>query len=337
MTDDEVQLAAQKMREQMEADLVKNRIEELRENPFHGDFDAAHLKAVHAYIFQDLPHHRPGITRDNAAESWIKHRALEGRAGVYDVPYASQDIDARLADILQEFGGADAIRGLRPNDAAAKLAQLYGDLDHTHGFYEGNSRTLREFTRELASEAGFELDWTGTSVGSKERNALYVARDIAVLERAYPGLTPEKAETTNERAEYEASFVLQQLRRAAGENTLDAIIRDGLSPAQHERSAAAIELDEAVRAAEDAARAAAVGRRDAVGQPAQPQTVSPEPTRNDERDAAPDRASQRPETDRAPAEQDDRAQALEQGEAEIVWEHGDDYEDDHEHDGGRER
>jgi fido (protein-threonine AMPylation protein) len=50
------------------------------------------------------------------------------------------------------------------------LAGLYADLDHARGFYEGNSRTLREFTRSLAEAAGFTLDWIGTGAGASERN-----------------------------------------------------------------------------------------------------------------------------------------------------------------------
>ena len=134
-----------------------------------------------------------------------------------------------IAATLAEFGGTKAIEGLTPDASATRIARLYGDLDHAHGFYEGNSRTLREFTRELALKAGFKLDWTGTGVGAKERDALYVARDLAVLERAYPDLTPERAMETDDCTEYEISFVIERLRRVAGARTLAAIIRDGLS------------------------------------------------------------------------------------------------------------
>jgi hypothetical protein len=83
---------------------------------------------------------------------------------------------------------------------------------------------------QLAGEAGYELDWGKTAIGAKERNGLYVARDLAVIERAFPGLTPEKAMQTNDRTEYEASFVLEALRRQVGDRHLAEIIRVGLSP-----------------------------------------------------------------------------------------------------------
>ncbi len=230
MSDEQERLAEEQARQaQREADIIQYRIGELHEEPIQGNFDAEHLKAIHAYIFQDFPEHQPGVTRDDTAESWIKHRALEGRPLTYDVHYASQGVEAKIADTLDQFGGPESLKGLPAGDAADRLAQLYGDLDHAHGFYEGNSRTLREFTRELAAEAGFQLDWTGTGVTAKERNELYVARDLAVMERAFPDLTPEKAMQTDDRAEYEASFVIDGLRRAVGDRPLSAIIGDGLT------------------------------------------------------------------------------------------------------------
>lgn len=238
MSDEEEKARSeQKVREQREADIVDNRIGELHEEPIKGNFDADHLKAIHAHIFQDFPQHQPGVVRDDTAETWIKHRALEGRAAVYDVPYLSQGVEAKITDILEKFAGVESVKGLDSDAAAERIAELYGDLDHAHGFYEGNSRTLREFTRELASEAGFDLDWTKTSIGAQERNALYVARDLAILERAFPDLTPESAMQTTDRVEYEASFVIDGLRRAVGDRPLAAIIRDGLMPEiQHDRA-----------------------------------------------------------------------------------------------------
>lgn len=109
------------------------------------------------------------------------------------------------------------------------MAKLYGDLDHVHGFHEGNSRTLREFTRQLAEAAGYSSDWGKTTIGESQRNELYIARDFAVLERASPNLTPERAMRTNDRSEYEASFTLARLRRAMGKVSLEAIIRDAIT------------------------------------------------------------------------------------------------------------
>ena len=198
-------------REQREAQYVAARIKEVYESPVQGNFDIDHLKVIHSYLFQDFPEYKPGIVRDDTRDGWIKMRLLEGQSAGYHVHYAHENIEGRISDTLNAFGGPNTLKGLAHEGKANRMAKLYGDLDHMHGFHEGNSRTLREFTRMLAAAAGHALDWTGTGVGANERNMLYVARDVAVLERAFPGLTPESAMLTEDRAEYEASFVLTAL------------------------------------------------------------------------------------------------------------------------------
>lgn len=217
-------------KEQREGEIVRARLIELYANPIQGNFDTEHLKAIHAYLFQDLPEYSPGITRDNE-RSWVKHRTLEGERVAYDVPYKPENTERHIEAALQNFGGVGSLKGLTPDEAAERIAELYSDLDHAHGFYEGNSRTLREFTRLLALAAGFVLDWVRTGVGAKERNTLYMARDVAILERHYPDLTPERAMTTNNRNEYEASFVLAGLRRSLDGQSLSSNIRSGLTGA----------------------------------------------------------------------------------------------------------
>ena len=221
--------------EQLSGVLSFSRIAVLREQPIDGDFDLAHLKAVHAYIFQDSPEHRPGEVREDTFSAWTKNRRLEDAPGTYEVQYASEDIEGKISAALDAFGGPNSLRGLDPEAAGSRMAQLYGDLDFAHGFYEGNSRTLREFTRELAAEAGLTLAWETTGGDARARNALYMARDIEVLQRAFPDLTPERAMQTNDRSEYEASFALEALRRNVGDNTLQAIITRNLDGPEPDR------------------------------------------------------------------------------------------------------
>lgn len=229
MSDDNAHASDQARREQREAQYVAARLKELYEAPIPGKFDTDHLRSVHAYIFQDLPEHKPGVIRERTEDAWIKDRVLEGERGGHVIFYAHEGIETKITAALIQFGGVDAIKGQAPDVVAARMARLYGDLDYAHGFYEGNSRTLREFTRELALAAGYTLDWVKSGVGTKERNQLYRARDLAVLERAFPGLNEERAMKTDDRTEYEAWIDIERLRRKVGDKTLAAIIRDALT------------------------------------------------------------------------------------------------------------
>jgi len=209
---------------------------ELSLNPIAGSFDAEHLKRIHGHIFQDFPEYQPGRYREPQPDSpyYVKHRALEAAATRHHVHYMPHGFGARIDQVLGEFGGATGLRGLPFDQAADKLAKLYGDLDHAHPFAEGNSRTLRSFTAQLAREAGYQLDWDTTAANAVTRDRLYVARDVAVTQRAFPGLDRERAMTTESRAEYEA--YLNVIARHAKAPTLRELIAANLTLDRHEQA-----------------------------------------------------------------------------------------------------
>ena len=67
------------------------------------------------------------------------------------------------------------MKGLNKSEFAKELADIYKKLDYFHPFPDGNSRTLREFTRILSEEVGFKLDWSCSS-----QQEIYLARDFEV-------------------------------------------------------------------------------------------------------------------------------------------------------------
>ena len=210
--------------EQLEGALTYARIEELNRVPVEGQFDVDHFREVHRRIFQDLPHHLPGGFRADAP-GHIKGRQLEASGQRYHVHYAPRsEVDAKLEASLADLKGGEAMRGLGPDQFAERMAKLYGDLDHLHPFKEGNSRTLRAFTTQLAKAAGYELRWGGSNVDAEARDRLYVARDKEVIARAFPGLDQERAMKTENRAEYEA--YVQVVARYGGAPDLRSLVRE---------------------------------------------------------------------------------------------------------------
>ncbi len=102
MTDEAGKLAEEQARQDSEAALVANRIRELHAKPIEGNFDAEHLKAVHAYIFQDFPEYHPGIVRADS-DGWNKERALEGQGPSHVVRYLHEGVEARITAILRNL------------------------------------------------------------------------------------------------------------------------------------------------------------------------------------------------------------------------------------------
>jgi cell filamentation protein len=182
------------------------RVLELSLHPIAGRFDAQHLKRIHGHIFQDFAEYQPGRYREPQRQhpQYVKSRRLEVALTRHHVHYLPHVFAARVDQVLHAFDGVAGLRGLPLDQAADKLAALYGDLDHAHPFVEGNSRTLRTFTVQLAQEAGYRLDWGTAAADALARDRLYVARDVAVTQRAFPGLDRQRAMSTDSRAEYEA-------------------------------------------------------------------------------------------------------------------------------------
>jgi cell filamentation protein len=213
--------------EQQEGILTFARIAELERKPVEGKFDSLHLREIHRRIFQDLPHHAPGEYRP-VAPSHVKNRELESSSGYrYHVYYAHRSqIDGGVEKVLAEFGGPDTLRGLSIEHFSERMAKLYGDLDYLHPFKEGNSRTLRTFTRQLAREAGYDFNWNATNANADSRDRLYIARDKEVIQRSFPGLDQERAMKTNSRDEYEAYALF--LEPFAKSDTLRTLVKESV-------------------------------------------------------------------------------------------------------------
>jgi len=161
------------------------RIKEIEYNPdlVSGNFDSMHLSKVHAYIFQDSPELSPGKFRHDT-ENWFKKRQLENEKLCYSVPYLrGKQINKSLNQILDL--NFEKLNLINAEDFCQFFTNLYAQLDFTHPFLEGNSRTLRTFTRLLARKIGYEISWNTTNANAVTRDILYKARDIEVINQYY--------------------------------------------------------------------------------------------------------------------------------------------------------
>jgi cell filamentation protein len=154
----------------------------LEDEPLQGPMNEERLKRTHRAIFEDIYDWAGSYRRDVGTMT-------KGRQVGYQVTYGnSQFVPGEIERIFRELAAEDYLRGLDPDRFAARLAYFYSELDSTHPFREGNSRTLRQFTADLALAAGYELDWEPTGLTEDTRNALYVARDRASQLRQYDPL-----------------------------------------------------------------------------------------------------------------------------------------------------
>jgi cell filamentation protein len=105
----------------------------------------------------------------------------KNRSGFMVAYGPSENVPTALAEAFAKLKAEGDLKGLDGERFAGRLAFYYSELDAIHAFREGNSRTLRAFTADLALEAGFRLEWRRVGTAAEDRQRLYHARDLAVM------------------------------------------------------------------------------------------------------------------------------------------------------------
>ncbi len=125
------------------------RLEELQERPIVGNFDRAHLQAIHKHIFQDV----------YAWAGKFRERADIAKPGSPFFAF-SQYIEPALDDLFGKLRREHYLRGLDVDAFAISAGYYLGEINAVHPFREGNGRTQQEFIRELGERVGHSLDWS---------------------------------------------------------------------------------------------------------------------------------------------------------------------------------
>jgi len=112
-----------------------------------GDFDLAHLRAIHWHLFQDV--------YDWAGEL----RTVEIAKGGNQFQFR-QYIGTGMADVHRRIVAAGYLRNLSARAFAEKAGEIIGDINYVHPFREGNGRAQALYLEALARQAGHPLDLT---------------------------------------------------------------------------------------------------------------------------------------------------------------------------------
>jgi cell filamentation protein len=164
----------QKALDRFEAQIASASIARLSIDPIKGSFDTRRLQETHRRIFGNVypwaGEFRKGIGM-----------MAKNRSGFVVAYGPSENVPVALADTFAKLTAEGDLLGLDREAIAARLAYYYSELDAIHAFREGNSRTLRAFTSDLAQSAGHRLDWAPAAQTEEQRLQLYHARDLAVM------------------------------------------------------------------------------------------------------------------------------------------------------------
>jgi cell filamentation protein len=128
-----------------EADFTRRRIRELEAHPVQGEFDLAHLQAIHRYIAQDLVTWAGELREVNIAKQQMFCPVENLRS------YADE--------IFRRLANRKYLQGLSREEFVSQLTSFYGDVNALHPFREFNGRTQRVFFSQLAHNASWHIAW----------------------------------------------------------------------------------------------------------------------------------------------------------------------------------
>lgn len=126
-----------------------------RETLPKGNFDYAHLKAIHYHLFQDV-------------YDWAgKERTVNiAKNDLFCLNYRIESETNKTLDKLEQD---DFLKGIFDKDIfIKKFTSYFADINAYHPFREGNGRTTRAFFSHLAKEAGYRLDFAKLNINNKE-------------------------------------------------------------------------------------------------------------------------------------------------------------------------
>jgi cell filamentation protein len=110
-----------------------------------GTFDLTHLRAIHRHLFQDV--------YDWAGEL----RTVEINKGGRQFQFRRY-IQTGMADVHRRLIQSGFLKGLNSDDLAQQAGVIIGDVNYIHPFREGNGRTQAQYLKQLAMQAGHDLD-----------------------------------------------------------------------------------------------------------------------------------------------------------------------------------
>lgn len=130
-----------------EREITSLKIAKLNDESLEGELNFDYVKRIHRYIFDGIYKWAGEVRRTDISKGNIfcQHELIEVNAEV----------------LFNELKSENYLEGLDKETIIKRLAYYLGDLNTIHPFREGNGRVQRLFIRELASRAGYLINFDG--------------------------------------------------------------------------------------------------------------------------------------------------------------------------------
>jgi cell filamentation protein len=132
--------------EELEKLITTAKIAELEIKPIPGNFDFDHLKKIHKHIFEDIYEFAGQIRQENIAKDFFSF----GDA---------RFIESGAKELFGQLKQENYLKVMSPEKFSERAAHYLAEINVLHPFREGNGRSQREFTRTLAKNADYKIEW----------------------------------------------------------------------------------------------------------------------------------------------------------------------------------
>lgn len=156
----------------IEESKVRARMLLLQSDPIKGNFDFAHMKAIHGFLFQDV-YEWAGQER-TAPSFWDSRMSKDGHRYFP----AGDPMLEQANRLYRGLASKDYLIGLTQDDFVREYAEFWNEINVVHAFREGNTRSQFVFFSQLAEHAGYELRSDAFAVGEPLRDAFVEARYV---------------------------------------------------------------------------------------------------------------------------------------------------------------
>lgn len=157
---DEAELA------ETESALTLANISLLEQEPIQGNFDFAHYKAIHKFLFEDLYDWAGEIRTANLSKKGTQFVPAD------EIERVGNAIFAHLAE--ENYFRQDDF-----DTFVEHITEFYCDTNLLHPFREGNGRTQRVFLTQLIRHAGYNIDFGGVDMDELMIATIHAANGVA--------------------------------------------------------------------------------------------------------------------------------------------------------------
>ncbi len=171
---------AEKLHE-AEREITSLRLANAKINIINGDFDLAHLRRIHRYIFGDIYEWAGEIRWVNIAKGnmFCNYEFIESNA------------DALFAKLKKE----NCLKDTMADEIPFRLSHYLGEINVLHPFREGNGRAQRLFIEYLAEQAGYSVDFSQVSDKQMiEASAASFLCDYTKMDKVFRAITEPRLE-----------------------------------------------------------------------------------------------------------------------------------------------